>query len=124
MTTLSEKTILVVEDDQDISFTIKVFLETEGYTVLLAENGQAALDLIKKYGMPHLILLDMKMPIMNGWQFALEFINKHDHKTSIVVMTAAEDAEQRAKDISAIGWIGKPFALDDLLEKVRKYERG
>lgn len=123
MSESSAKTILVVEDDKDISITLKIFLEGEGYQVLLAENGSIALDLIQKHGMPNLILLDMKMPIMNGWQFAIEFISRHDHNTSIVVMTAAADAEQRAKDISAIGWVGKPFALDDLLAKVKKYER-
>jgi CheY-like chemotaxis protein len=123
MTVSGSKSILVVEDDQDISFTIKMFLEGEGYQVLLAENGLAALELIQKYGMPHLILLDMKMPVMNGWQFAIEFLNRHDHRTSIVVMTAAADAEQRAKDVNAIGWIGKPFVLDDLLTIVKKYER-
>jgi len=74
-------------------------------------------------GMPHLILLDMKMPIMNGWQFAIEYLDKHDHESPIVVMTAAADAEQRANDIHAIGWIAKPFDLDMLLGKVKKYER-
>jgi len=117
------KTILVVEDDKDILFTVQSFLESEGYAVKTAVNGFEAMQLLKKIGMPHLILLDMKMPIMNGWQFALEFIDKHDHKTPIVVMTAAADAEERANSISAIGWLGKPFDLDDLLKKVKRHER-
>lgn len=119
----SPKSILVVEDDHDILFTLKAFLECEGYTVQTAENGLDALELLKTGYMPHLILLDMKMPILNGWQFAIEFLNRHDHLAPIVVMTAAADAEQRAKDVNAIGWIGKPFDLSELAQKIKAYER-
>lgn len=118
-----KKTVLLVEDEESIVFVVSSFLENEGYTVLAAENGFAALEQVKKHGVPHLILLDMQMPIMNGWQFAIEFIDKFDHLSPIVVMTAAADAEKRAKDVTAIGWIGKPFILDDLLAKIKKYER-
>ena len=118
-----KKTILIVEDDEAIVFALTAFLEDEGYNVLSAENGFVALELIRKHGAPHLILLDMQMPIMNGWQFALEFMDKFDHMSPIVVMTAAVEAEKRAKSISAIGWIGKPFKLDDLLPLIRKFER-
>ena len=123
MTTDTKKLILVVEDDQDILEVVRLFLESEGYRVLCAANGFEAMSHLKSSGVPHLILLDMKMPIMNGWQFAIEFLSRHDHMSPIVVMTAAADVEQRAKDISAIGWIGKPFQLDDLLAKVKHFER-
>lgn len=119
----NQKFILIVEDDETISSTIRAFLESEGYAILTAVNGAEALDQLKNKSMPHLILLDMKMPVMNGWQFALEFLNRHDHKSPIVVMTAAADAEQRAKDIHAIGWVGKPFLLDELLRTIKKFER-
>ncbi|MCM2324436.1 MAG: response regulator [Oligoflexia bacterium] len=123
MTPLPTKTVLVVEDDRDILFTVKTFLEIEGYSVQTAVNGFEAMGLLKERGVPNLILLDMQMPVMNGWQFALEFLDKHDHTSPIVVMTAAADAEQRATDVSAIGWIGKPFDLNDLLKKVKRFER-
>lgn len=118
-----KKIILVVEDDLDIQTSLKTFLVGEDYEVYAADNGFAAMNLLSKIALPHLILLDMKMPIMNGWQFALEFLNKYDHLSPIVVMTAAADAEKRANEISAIGWVGKPFDLDDLLVKIKKYER-
>lgn len=122
-TNLTSKTIMVIEDDTEILLTLKLFLESEGYTVITAENGFEAMQLLANVTTPNLILLDMKMPIMNGWQFALEFLDKHDHMSPIVVMTAASDAEQRARDIHAIGWLAKPFDLDMLLEKVQEYER-
>jgi DNA-binding response OmpR family regulator len=116
------KTILVVEDDNEISFILKTFLEREGYQIQVAENGQVALEVVAKYGVPHLILLDMKMPVMNGWQFANEFEIHYDGKTPIVVMTAAADVAQRARDIKAKDWIGKPFSLTVLLSKIKNYE--
>jgi len=123
MTKIAPKKILIIEDDEDILFTLKAFLETENYQVSTAENGASALELIKTDGVPNLILLDMKMPIMNGWEFAIEFVNKFDHLSPIVVMTAAEDAQKRARDISAIGWVGKPFDLNDLLKKIKTHIR-
>ena len=118
-----KKSILIIEDDPDILLALKTFLEVEGYAVRTAENGFEALKLLNDGEMPNLILLDMKMPVMNGWQFAIEFLAKHDHLSPIVVMTAAADAKQRAKDIDAIGWVSKPFELDELMKVVRKYER-
>jgi urea transport system substrate-binding protein len=117
------KTILVIDDETELLLTIKEYLESEGYQVFTAENGFAAMEVLKKGMIPNLILLDMKMPIMNGWEFALEFLNKHDHMSPIVVLTAAGDAEQRAKDINAIGWVEKPFNLNSLLNKIKLYER-
>jgi CheY-like chemotaxis protein len=125
MTVSNTKTILIVEDDKDILFTVSLFLESEGYTVQTAENGAIALELLKssKSPLPHLILLDMMMPVLNGWQFAAEFHKQFDDKSPIVVMTAAANAEQRAKDIGAKGWIGKPFLLEDLLKLIEKHAR-
>ena len=115
------KTILVVEDEADILYSIKEFLEFEGYTVLIALNGLEAINLLNKLPMPHLIILDMKMPIMDGWTFAKQFYEKFIKRAPIIVLTAAGDAEQRAKDIKAISWIAKPFDLEDLLFAVKKY---
>ena len=123
MTDANKKTILVVEDDKEITFTLKLFLEGEGYTVLIAHNGLEALEILGKADTPHLVLLNMKMPVMNGWQFALEFLNKYDHITPIVVFTAAADVQKRAQEVSAVGWVAKPFDLDDLLAKVKLHER-
>ena len=118
-----KKTILIVDDERDILVTLKEFLEVEGYRVLVAENGFDALKILDQGEIPNLILLDMKMPIMNGWAFAIEFLNRHDHLSPIVVITAAGNAEQRARDIGAIGWVEKPFDLNQLLKKIEIYSR-
>ncbi len=118
-----KKTILIVDDEREILLTLREFLEMEGYRVLIAENGFDALKILDQGEIPNLILLDMKMPIMNGWAFAIEFLNRHDHLSPIVVITAAGDAEQRARDIGAIGWVEKPFDLNQLLKKIEKYSR-
>jgi CheY-like chemotaxis protein len=120
MTSLAPRTILVVEDDDTIRHVLQTFLELEGYAVKVAANGFQAIEMLKVGVVPNLILLDMKMPVMDGWQFASEFRHEFDGKSPIVVMTAAADAKTRANEISANGWIGKPFGLDELLEKVRK----
>lgn len=121
MTKDRTQTILVIEDEEDILHSIKEFLQSEGYNVLIATNGLEALNLLNKLSMPNLIILDMKMPIMNGWIFAKEFHEKFTKRAPIVVLTAAGDAEQRAKDIQAVGFIAKPFDLEDLLLVVKQY---
>lgn len=118
------KKILIVEDDQDILFALSCLLEDEGYTVQVAANGFIALEILRTLGLPDLILLDMIMPVMNGWQFALEFRALYDHHCPIIVMTAAVDAQQRAFDVGAVGWIAKPFVLERLLKMINEHTVG
>lgn len=116
---LPKKYIMIVEDDETIRDTVKSLLEFEGYGVRIAENGLDALKSLQTSGLVNLILLDMKMPVMDGWEFVREFVNQYDHSTPILVMTAAGDAKQRAEDVGATDWIGKPFEFDELLKKIR-----
>lgn len=123
VTMVNSKSVLVIEDDAEILLSLKAFLELMDYKVLAAENGLAALELLRTSELPKLILLDMKMPIMDGWEFADKFRNTYGRQVPILVMTAAADAEQRARDIQAAGWVSKPFDLDMFLEKVKQYEK-
>lgn len=120
---MNKTTILIIEDDEDILFTLRDYLELEGYHVLTAGNGLEALELLKNIDTPNLILLDMKMPLMNGWEFAAAYEEKFTKKAPIIVVTAAADAEQRARDIRAISFVEKPFDLDDLLEKIKIHSK-
>lgn len=115
-----QRKILIVEDDESISNTLKLIL-SESNQVITASNGTTALEAIKKEGMPKLILLDMRMPVMDGWQFSKEFHRIYGHSAPIVVMTAAADASKRAQDVEAEAWMGKPFDLENLFDLVHKY---
>jgi DNA-binding response OmpR family regulator len=109
--------LLVVEDDPDLSGLMKIILGDAGYAVRTAENGAVALDRVAEE-MPRVILLDMRMPVMNGWEFAREFRARHGRAARIVVVTAAENARMRAQEIDADGWLEKPFELDAVLDAV------
>ena len=112
--------ILVVEDDEVISSTIELFLREEGYPVMVADNGKAALERAAELS-PCLILLDMKMPAMDGWAFAASYRQRPGPHAPIIVMTAAQDSRTRAIEINAEGWIAKPFDVEHLLELVHRF---
>lgn len=113
--------LLVVEDDPDLSGLLTIILSDAGYRVRAAENGAVALARVAEE-MPELILLDMRMPVMNGWEFAREFRARYGRRAArILVVTAAENARNRAQEIDADGWIEKPFDLDAVLEAVARH---
>jgi CheY-like chemotaxis protein len=112
--------ILVVEDDQEIRDFLALVLEGEGYAVRTAPNGAVALELIGE-APPQLILLDMRMPVMDGWAFARAYRGRPGPHAPILVMTAARDAAERAQEIEADGYVAKPFDLDHLLSLVRRF---
>jgi two-component system chemotaxis response regulator CheY len=115
-----QRPILVVDDDEIILSTLALFLADEGYAVVTAGNGQEALERAARQHL-QLILLDMKMPVMDGWAFAAAYRERPGPHAPIIVMTAARDARGRAAEIAADGCLAKPFDLDHLLDLVRRY---
>ena len=113
-------TVLVVDDDQDIRDLVQLGLEDEGYSVLTAPNGKAALALLGRSPID-LILLDMRMPVMDGWTFARLYQEQPGPRAPVVVITAAQDAAQRSADIAAEGHLAKPFGLAELRATVGHY---
>ena len=109
--------VLVVEDDQSIRELVVYALGDEGYEVDEALDGRSALDLIAQRR-PDVIILDMKMPGMDGWEFARIYRQRHGHQTPIIVFTAAADVATRAAEVGAEAFVSKPFDLDALLERV------
>lgn len=114
------KRVLVVEDDESIRHVMDIILSAEGYEVMTAPDGQAALDAIMQ-APPDLILLDMKMPRMNGMEFVKSYRQVHNSPAPIVVFTALEDPEQWVQDIQAAAFLPKPFELYHLLQVVHQY---
>ncbi len=115
---MPEGRILVVDDEPGIRATVSAMLEIEGYVVDQAANGADALALLA-HGLPDLIVLDMRMPILDGWGFAAE-LRRRGHEVPIVVMTAARDAGRWAAEISAAATLSKPFRYDDLISTVQR----
>lgn len=120
MTHANQQPILVVDDDEVILSTLALFLADEGYDVVVASNGKEALERAK-HEHPRLILLDMKMPVMDGWAFAAAYREQPGPHAPIIVMTAARDARARAAEIAADGYLAKPFDLDRLLDLMRQH---
>ncbi|MGC3996073.1 MAG: response regulator [Anaeromyxobacter sp.] len=113
------RSVLVVEDDADLLGLMEMVLTDAGYAVRTASDGRQALERVAEV-MPALILLDMRMPIMNGWEFARVFRERYGRPCPVVVVTAAENAQLRAEEIGADGWLSKPFELDDVLSTVAR----
>lgn len=113
---MPDRRVLVVDDEADIRATVSAMLETEGYRVAEAINGAEALVSVET-DPPDVILLDMRMPILDGWGFAAE-MRRRNHHIPIVVMTAARDAARWAGDVEAVAFVAKPFGYDDLIGAV------
>ena len=110
--------ILVVDDDSSILETVTAILELEGYAVTTAADSVEALRVIEQR-FPALVLLDMRMPALDGWGFVRE-LDRREVRVPIVVMTAAQDARRWAVEIGAAGYLAKPFELPDLLVTVER----
>jgi CheY-like chemotaxis protein len=115
------KKILVVEDEKELSDNIRILLEAEGYSVILAENGLEALKAIDKEN-PDLIISDIMMPFMNGYEL-FETV-KEDLKTKIVpfiFLTAKSDIPslRYGMNLGADDYLIKPFTPEDLLQSIK-----
>jgi two-component system, chemotaxis family, chemotaxis protein CheY len=116
---MPERPILVIDDDPAIRATVAEILISEGYTVATAQNGAEGLQSLDRIG-PALVLLDMRMPLLDGWGFA-RALQTRGIQVPILVMTAAQDARRWAHEIDAQGYIAKPFDLLDLLDAVGRF---
>jgi len=117
------RAILVADDDPDILSIVSMSLETQGYTVHKATNGREAVDLAKQHH-PDLILMDMMMPLVSGYEAVGEL--KADATTKEIVIVGlsakamATDME-RATDAGIDGYITKPFRIAQVLTVVESY---
>jgi CheY-like chemotaxis protein len=112
--------ILVVEDDFDIRDILTEILRDEGYRVGAAANGQEALDCLNGGDLPSLILLDLMMPVMNGWQFrAAQLSDPRLAGIPVIVISADTSVQDKAAVLGAAHVLTKPIQLDRLLEIIR-----
>lgn len=112
------KSILIVEDEEAIRVLIAELLQSKGYQTRMAADGSEALGEVDRQ-VPDLVLLDMRMPVMDGWVFA-GILKQRRVNVPIIVFTAAENAQARAHELGAVGWISKPFTIEDLFDAVQR----
>ena len=116
------KTILIVEDDSDVRESLAVFLEGEGYSVVEAEHGKEALRCLRSSTDFCLILLDLFMPVMNGWAFRAEQLRDPALATiPVIVISADAGTPQKATALGAVDSMVKPIEFDRLLQAVTSY---
>jgi DNA-binding response OmpR family regulator len=112
--------VLIVDDDEDMADAVRNVLEREGYECRWAANGLQALEKANT-ARPGLVLLDMLMPVMNGWECAHKLRAKYGTSLPIVVVTAAEHANTWGEEVGADAVLSKPFEVDDLVHLVNVY---
>jgi CheY-like chemotaxis protein len=116
--------VLVVEDDADILRAVVQVLQDEGYAVRAAENGRAALTALREPGAPRpcVILLDLMMPVMDGWAFRAEQLR--DPALSdipVIVLTADGAAAEKMSLMQGVGALRKPVELLTLLDAIQPF---
>ena len=115
---MQKPSILVVEDDIDVREGLATFLECEGYHVVEAAHGAEALERLRGGGAFGLILLDLMMPVMNGWDFRRhQLADPHLADVPVICLTAVFDPARVAEELS-VRCFRKPVALDDVLHEV------
>ncbi len=115
-TAAPRRSVLVVEDDEDIRAAIAEILEGEGYDVAIAANGSEAIDELQHIRRPCLILLDLMMPVMNGHEFLARMRDTpRMQRVPVLVLTAVSSEPPPG----ARGLLRKPFIVEELLDAVR-----
>jgi len=116
------KRILVVEDDTSIRELLVELLESEGYAVSSAVNGLEGIRFLQGHDQPDLILIDLMMPVMDGYAFRTEQL-KHEKWSKIptVVMSAEANAKEKMKSFNISAFLSKPVELETILKTVSRF---
>ena len=115
-------TVLIVEDDPDTREMLGKFLELEGFHVETAANGQLALDKLEGGTAVSLILLDLMMPVMDGWQFRRRQLDD-DRFAKIPTIVVSAAGRDRMAQVTADAYLAKPIDMDELLTRVAEFCR-
>ena len=112
------KTVLIVEDDNNIAELLRLYLEKEGYATLVASDGGAGLEQFRQHH-PDIVLLDVMMPVMDGWEVC-RAIRQTDKKTPIIMLTAKGETTDKVSGLKmgADDYITKPFEMKEVLARI------
>ena len=116
--TNSEKTILIVEDDHKTSSLVSLYLEKEGFKTVIAEDGLAAIEIVKRQ-QPDFVILDLMLPKIDGWEVCRHIRRSSD--VPIIMLTAREDEVDRISGLTlgADDYVTKPFSPRELVARVK-----
>lgn len=119
--TSTSKRVLIVDDDAEIVDTVRFALESKGYTVLVARDGNQGIALFER-DTPDLVILDMMMPKRSGFLVLEKLKRDYEHTAKVIMITANEGSRHKAyaEMLGVNDYIRKPFAMDRLLESVEK----
>lgn len=115
---MHKKRILIIEDDANIRDVMKMALEFDGYSVATAKDGKEGLRELAENPHPDLILLDLMMPIMNGWEFVEA--KKSDPTIKAIPVVVVSAYSEKAKIIECKAFVEKPLELETLLKAVKE----
>src|SRR3954447_24015252 len=120
-TSADERHILLIDDDAVFGIAVAQVLGGHGFAVHVAANGREALDLLRRGPPVRLILLDLMMPGMSGWQFRQEQIRDPALASiPVVILSAADQLPEKAEALWAADWFHKPIDLEELLAVVQR----
>lgn len=117
----AQHTVLVVDDDPYILMSLEFLMRKNGFNVLVARNGTEALEIIEKNS-PHLIVLDIMMPDVDGYQICAQVRSNPAHAHTKVVFLSAKSSEadiRKGMELGASRYITKPFSTRDLVKEVK-----
>jgi len=121
MKSATQQTVLVVEDYLDTREALRFVLTDAGYDVVLAANGKEALDYLREHAPPAVVLLDMLMPVLDGWQFLEQISLLGEQRPRVIVVTAVSViSPDWAEDHGCDGWLRKPVSMPELLGDIRR----
>ncbi len=116
------RTVLLIDDDEDLLDVVTLALADEGYHAVTAPNGAAAFVLLSQ-ARPALILLDVRMPITDGRDFIRAYRETPGEHVPIILVSAVNHLAEVAREVGAEGHLAKPFELDELLKVVGRHAR-
>jgi CheY-like chemotaxis protein len=116
--------VLVIDDDAEIRQALTEILEDENYSVSAASNGKEAIDMVSRGPCPDVILLDVMMPVMDGWHFlSARLAHPRLVEVPIIIISAGIEAEREAKKVGVFEVAKKPLHVDDLIRRIEDCRR-
>jgi CheY-like chemotaxis protein len=121
----AQTSVLVVDDEPQVVWMLQFSLEAEGFQTFAAPDGRTALDELRQHR-PQLMLLDIMMPVMDGWSLLQEIRDLPEgERPRVVVVSARASLRDRAKaaELGAEAFVAKPFNVDDLLGVLNRLKK-